>query len=310
MKSISILLLSLLNLTSGCGQILIPEWKVTVQVVDEANRPEPGADAEVWYSAPPRRGSSVGHDKVVGRTDTNGLFTASGRSQFDLVYSARKAGFYTSTKSLELGFTEKKRHEPWNPTLKLMLKKIGKPIPMYAKATRSNVGEAGRAFGYDLTVGDWVAPKGNGVSTDILFTAQLDKRAENDFDYKLVVSFPNQGDGIQPFSITELEKTSALRSPHEAPEGGYQPEWIKSQSRRPGEPAVNPLDESLNFFFRVRTVLDEKGNVKSALYGKIYGDFMNFRYYLNPEPNSRNMEFDPRRNLLKVPRGEPVVQDP
>lgn len=49
----------------------------------------------------------------------------------------------------------------------------------------------------------------------------------------------------------------------------------------------------------MRTVLDEKGHVKSALYGKIYGDFMHFRYYLNPTSNSRNVEFDPEQNLMK-----------
>ena len=54
-----------------------------------------------------------------------------------------------------------------------------------------------------------------------------------------------------------------------------------------------------NYFFRVRTVLDENGKVKSALYGKIYGDFMHFSYYLNPTPNDRNVEFDPKQNLLK-----------
>jgi hypothetical protein len=35
-----------------------------------------------------------------------------------------------------------------------------------------------------------------------------------------------------------------------------------------------------------------------AHYGKIYGDFMNFTYYLNPTPNDRNVEFDPKRNLF------------
>ena len=38
--------------------------------------------------------------------------------------------------------------------------------------------------------------------------------------------------------------------------------------------------------------------MKSANYGKIYGEFMNFTYYLNPTPNDPNMEFDPMRNLL------------
>jgi hypothetical protein len=72
---------------------------------------------------------------------------------------------------------------------------------------------------------------------------------------------------------------------------------VKTQSQRPSEPAKYGIDENLGFFFRVRTVLDEHGNVKNARYGKIYGDFMDFGYFLNPEPNSRNVEFDPKHNL-------------
>jgi len=59
----------------------------------------------------------------------------------------------------------------------------------------------------------------------------------------------------------------------------------------------------------VRTVLDEKGNILSALYGKIHGDItvsgtlretskIIFTYYLNPTPNDRNIEFDPNKNLF------------
>jgi hypothetical protein len=47
--------------------------------------------------------------------------------------------------------------------------------------------------------------------------------------------------------------------------------------------------------------LDEQGNIKSAHYGKIYGDFLNFCYYFNPDSNSLNMEFDPGRNLASDP---------
>jgi hypothetical protein len=57
-------------------------------------------------------------------------------------------------------------------------------------------------------------------------------------------------------------------------------------------------DPNRDYYFRVRTALDPNGDVKSALYGKIYGDFMQFTYYLNPTPNSRNIEFDPNQNLL------------
>ena len=63
------------------------------------------------------------------------------------------------------------------------------------------------------------------------------------------------------------------------------------------------------YFFRVRTKKDDQGKIVSALYGKIYGDInfdffspktiVAFTYYLNPELNSRNMEFDPKQNLFK-----------
>ena len=73
------------------------------------------------------------------------------------------------------------------------------------------------------------------------------------------------------------------------------------------------MDESTpgsNYYFRVRTMLDVKGNVVSAHYGKIYGRFEFGRYmhagslylksgtyYFNPAANDRNIEFDRSKNL-------------
>ena len=159
--------------------------------------------------------------------------------------------------------------------------------------------EKDKGVGYDLEIGDWITPYGKGLKSDIIFMSHFDKRAANDWDYKLTVSFPNVGDGIQLFTISDLEKTSALRSPHEAPESGYEPQWIKKQSQRPGESHQYGIDKNLNFFFRVRTVLDENGKVNSASYGKIYGDFMNFQYFFNPAANLRNVEFYPTQNLFR-----------
>lgn len=72
-----------------------------------------------------------------------------------------------------------------------------------------------------------------------------------------------------------------------------------------------------NYFLRVRTELDEKGNVKSANYAKVHGDFefwatseMRFTYYFNPTPNDRNLEFDPDQNLLKNQGRLDQVTDP
>ena len=64
-----------------------------------------------------------------------------------------------------------------------------------------------------------------------------------------------------------------------------------------------------NYAFRVRTVLDERGQVAAALCGKIYDTIeyfpvesktakLRFTYYLNPAPNDRGLEFDPEQNLF------------
>jgi hypothetical protein len=113
------------------------------------------------------------------------------------------------------------------------------------------------------------------------------------------VSFPNPGDGIQEFAVPDVEKGSELRSPHGAPADGYQQQWVQTDNRKPNSPIETNRDPNRNYFFRVRTVLDERGNVKSAHYGKFYGDFMQFQYYLNPTPNDRNVEFAPGQGLLK-----------
>ena len=170
---------------------------------------------------------------------------------------------------------------------------------MYAKSLNTYVPDLDKPVGYDLLAGDWVTPYGKGNNTDINFTGHLDKRADGESDFTLTVSFPKAGDGIQEFTVPEAEKGSGLRSPHEAPTDGYQPQWVQTDNRKPGKPTSTNRDPKRNYFFRVQTVLDAQGKVKSALYGKIYGDFMEFIFYLNPTLNDRNVEFDPKHNLMK-----------
>jgi hypothetical protein len=287
----------------GCshGQsVKVPEWKVTVKVIDEENQPVTNATVKVWYHVPPPSGQSIAMTNKTGLTDGNGVFFASEQSKsVELAIEALKNGHYAAGKSYELGPSYQYDPVKWNPTITVVLKKMVNPIPMYAKRIRELPPVISKPVGYDLEVGDWVSPYGKGAKIDFVFTAERNKRAEDDWDYKLVVSFPNSGDGIQEFRVPDVEKGSGLRSLHEGPGTGYQPQWIQTDGRKPGKPAATDRDDNRNYFFRVRTVLDERGNVKSALYGKIYGDFMRFTYYLNPTPNDRNVEFDPKQNLIK-----------
>lgn len=76
----------------------------------------------------------------------------------------------------------------------------------------------------------------------------------------------------------------------------------------------------VGYLYRVRTVLDDKGQVKSAWHGKIDGELewdasnfptaqVTFTYYLNPD-GTPNLEFDRKRNLFADLPDENMVGNP
>jgi hypothetical protein len=268
------------------------EWKVTLKVVDDDGQPVTSANAGVGYYT--NRVSA----SINGLTDTNGIFMASHSSYGgELGFAAEKAGYYTIRIPYLLGFDY--NATKWNPVQTLVLKKIVKPIPMYAKRINSEPPANDAPVGYDLIVGDWVGPYGKGINSDIIFTREYNKKSLQDYDYKLTVSFPKAGDGIQEFPVPYKNmEGSGLRSPHEAPTNGYQSQIVRLNMSHPGQKLIFDYDENRVYLFRVRTAIDDRGNIVSAYYGKIYGDFMQFNYYFNPTPNSRNIEFDPKQNLM------------
>ena len=96
------------------------------------------------------------------------------------------------------------------------------------------------------------------------------------YDSTLLLEFPNEGDGIASFSANEQ---SHFKSPYEAYGEGYtsSKQWRKSRHPNPDNPKNHLITDDAkhdaNYIIRVRAVLDEEGEVVSALYGKIYGDF-------------------------------------
>lgn len=286
-----------------CAQIppiVAPIWNATMRVTDEDGRPIRAADVAIWHYVIPTNGGNEASEKIAGISDDEGLFSASAHSvSVSLSFVAEKAGYYKTTKGYELGPTFQYDLLKWSPHVTLILKKIGHPIPMYAKRLDKGPPVLSQAVGYDLMVGDWVAPYGHGKATDIIFAKEAYRESGKGYDYKVTVSFPNAGDGIQEFQVPESESRSDLRSPHEAPLAGYQNQLIKDRYAHPGQPPKSNYHENANYFLRVRTALDAQGNVKSALYGKIYGEFTHIAHYLNPTPNDRNLEFDPNHNMIQ-----------
>jgi hypothetical protein len=245
-------------------------------------------------------------------TDGNGEFSATENSLFYISADAHKSGYYRTTASLDLHPTLNDTYGP--PTVvTIILQRIDRPAAMYArKRSRLELPKTGEPIGFDLVAFDWIAPYGNGQFSDFVFTLSQPPMDGSQATRTLVLSFSNDGDGIQLFE-TEPNEGSELRLPAIAPESGYAPSWTQRADN-----AFVP-NKKANYFFRIRATRDGS-KIRSALYGKIHGeidfDVINsktaiviFTYYLNPD-GTRNVEFDPTKNLFTQLPVMEQVRDP
>lgn len=340
-KIIASAVLSGLCFLSGCASVPPTHMaRITVHVVDESGQPIANAPVRTGTVDGYRKGSEwwgyeTTYREITVLTDKNGIavMTAS-VEESRISYGVRDfPGYYRGGGWYEFKKSATGWRQPWNPKVELVLKKIGVQVPMYARAVGGPTGDekipaTGKPIGFDLMIGDWLPPYGKGATPDFVF--ELDNKitgtevythryangtsvmiTNNLYDNKLTIRFSNEGDGIQFVA----KMGGGLRLPKFAPPDGYQPVLNK---RAWLEQATNQLDRQFvkiqsdynkdaDYFFRVRTKKDADGNIVSALYGKIYGDFscdlghgkIGFTYYLNPEPNSRNMEFNTQSNLFR-----------
>jgi hypothetical protein len=292
--------------------------QITFRVVTDDGAPVPNVEVAASTFLFWKQGEGFGQDvyeTTKARTDGDGvaklIFTS---ERGDCRYGIFDVPGYYATRNLQYQLREAQdgKWQPWNPTVEVVLKPILKPVPMYARkvgdiAKPCEIPAADKPVGFDLLVGDWVAPYGQGKTADLLFAVTENVAfvtTEKPFDLSLGITFSNEGDGIQSVRVP-IDQGSELRLPRFAPENGYQTSLLKRIARIEGKAIDAGVREDENYFFRVRTVLDEKGRIKSALYGKIVGDVqfwgnrrVRFTYYLNATSLDRNMEFDPRHNLF------------
>lgn len=295
-----ILIIGICVLTGmGCS----PRAKITVKVVDDDGKPLPGMNMGVGFY-----GAGAYHRK--GKSDINGIFVIQGKAIIGLVgyFVLEKGYYYTSGEYVFSGSIKDGKYQPWNPVITSVVRRIINPIPMYAKHVETMIPTTNVPCGYDLMVGDWITPNGIGKNADVLFQVERTVVNIHDYDVDFKVVFTNQNDGLQSFSSI---KGSTFTSPRYAPTDGYKGLYERKMGRKPGKGSynTNPLPEEYSAY-RIRTVIDDKGHTISAYYGKITSGFeiagygaekvtILFNYYLNPTPNDRNMEFDPKKNLLK-----------
>jgi len=298
-----------------CGMAL-PTARLGIKVVDEEGVPVSNADVAIGFDVPSSNLDT--RQKIFqGKSDEHGRFTAEHETDGNVGIRVSKIGHYafTGNKDDFKRDATGQKWLPWNDEVLVVLKTIKKPIPMYAyKDLRTTIPKPNVSYGFDLMLGDWIAPMGKGKKADINIELKGFYNNERNYNSTLVVTFPNQGDGIQVFETSEPFQGSMLRSPHFAPEKGYKSklELARIRENVPNELKDFIVDEAnsdQNYIFRIRTKLDENEKVLSTYYGKIYGgfrfagakedgSFLKIKWlYVNPRKNDKNIEFDTEQNL-------------
>jgi len=293
------LIFILIVLIAGCNALVMPKSKITVIVVDEDAKPVAGARVSMTFEVLGGNNRAT----INGLTDKKGVFVASHKSTNSLGFSVQKDNYYESGGGYHFETSSNGKWQPWNPESKVILRKIVKPVPMYARSTQMSkliIPIENKPIGFDLIEYDWVAPYGHGQISDFIFRLERNFVDDHHFNCKLFINFSNKYDGIQ--QIKNEYSHSMFNLPRNAPETGYD-----SSLTRVFTSEHDPTDKSLNFIFRVRSEMSGS-KLARAMYGKIYGDIefdpkgkntasILFDYYLNPD-YTNNLEFDPKQNLF------------
>lgn len=290
--------------------------KLNLKVINEEGHPLEGAKVELQF-----QGGGLEKDATRGETDDQGFYSASGFSSDGVTGGGvDKDGYYTSVFHHDFYVTRFGMWQPWGKELTVVMRPIVNPVPMYVRNAFFYFPALGKEIGFDLEKADWVIPHGLGTKADFVF--KVDQRYDNgnNYDATMILTFSNPFDGIQVVkddSGGDFNAGSQYRLPRTAPESGYLPKLQKRNSWG-STGGHSDMEDDNNYIFRVRSEIDENGKLKRAMYGKIRGELrygpgsggmIGMHYYLNPD-YTRNLEFDPKRNLFIKLSGRENVTHP
>ena len=284
--------------------------------------------------------ASAKDNNVDAWTDSSGLAKLSGNTEAGVGgYRILRTPGYYNAEWTEIEFREQSmlRFGAWVPSDIVSTARLDRvicPIPLSVALSRpfgtseeeDSFAEGETVALYDLLKNDWLPPFGKGQVGDISFSSKRTNLGSEPYNYpsgihtnefyryNVQVRFVGDGNGMKE-SVPPKQAGIKLRT---APETGYEPMRVCWTGRMSRTEYKDNSSEDRCYFFRIRTELDEFGKVKSAIYGKIYGDFklvgkkdgikgVSFLYYLNPNLNDRNLEWDMQHNLCPNPGsiGEP-----
>ena len=279
-------------------------------------------------------------DIVSGVTDQEGFCRLSGKTNCGrggIRVETDPVGYYMPQRGGHIDYSSKSLLGVWQPenvVFTMALQRVEHPIPLYVRDVSINEQQTGiigfdgtnLVLKYDFVMGDWLPPHGDGKYADMIISSKYKVnecvntgRGHSLKFYEFVnsIEFLGKGNGLVENSFADTNFGIKIRC---APESGYAEKKILNigQRRKTGVQGIWPeiyteSDKSRCYSFRIRSRLDENGNLISANYGKIYGDFnfsgrddiglyaVEFLYYLNPTSLDRNLEWNRKTNLCPNP---------
>ena len=313
-------------------------------VDNQTGEPVPGVKIEgSFLNFPKGWNESAKDNDVDAMTKQNGIAKLYGNTEKGIggyrIYN--NSGYYNKEWT-QIKFSERSvlRLGRWLPTDIVSTARIDRvinPVPLYVKnackkyresdirnytvwkkhqglsATNSVPIIKDVSFSFDMIKGEWLPPHGNGENEDIRLTFNetvLGWIKGRGYDgtymtkkYKVeaAILLPGEGNGVIEMPSSEGVGIK-IRT---VPSNGYSNNISRWKGWFGGGDGVKTdCEKNRNYAFRIRTKYDASGNIESAYYGKIYGDFnikdlegVEFLYYLNPTSNDRNLEWDMKNNL-------------
>ena len=302
-------------LLSVVGMILLPCFgfdmdvyrhgaiaNVRYRVVDDEDNPVSNALAHIWFR--------TDYPKLVvsdwtAVTDTNGEFVAEFRTNERVSIGVDKEGYYYTFDRLTFR-SEHGRYkvvddkwQPYGEIRTIVLKRIKKPIRLRDPDARYRYKypESGKWTGFDLACGDWMPPLGKGKSADMMVRYVREPRPDGYFK-SLDISFTNN-----PYAgvyLMDKDSYSEMDSVYEANTNGEYVGNLRYEFERTakGNHMISELGSGQYLVFRIRTKVDDDGNLISAHYGRIMGALQYLEkggmvlgpVFFNPTPNDTNLE--------------------
>lgn len=275
--------------------------KVNLKVVDQDGVAVP--DAIIWGGFTSNRlKDSV---LVDGATNTNGEFVAQGNCNEFLRVDVSKEGYYHTEVKVHFWLSKADpivvdgKWQPYGETRTVVLKKIKNPIRLRDPDARCLYKHpvSGEWTGFDLVCGDWVSPLGNGKRADMMIRYAREPMPDGYFK-SLDISFTNN-----PYAgvyLMNRDSYSEMDSVYEANTNGEYVGSLRYEFERTekGNHIISELGSGQYLVFRIRTEVDDDGNLISAHYGRIMGALQYLDpggmvlgpVFYNPTPNDTNLE--------------------